>query len=143
MRKATQRSAPRRDAETIERIREVLWPTDDPEQQWTPDTLDRIADIVTTHKSAMVTKSKRLSHAEIRALYGKRAVISRKGLFTLVHLDNPSPAIVRQRRREFDPAKFFCAECPLCSVLKESGVVVFDDSMFDTEDTSPEREKRQ
>jgi hypothetical protein len=121
----------------------VLWPTYDPERQWTPDTLDRIADIVASHKPAMVNKPERLSDAEIRALYGRRAVISRKGLFTLVHLDNPSTAIVRQRRREFDPAKFFCADCPLCSVLKESGVIVFDDSMFDAEETSPEKEKHQ
>jgi hypothetical protein len=112
----------------------VLWPTDDPERQWTPDTLDHIADIVTSHKPAMVNMPERLSDAEIRALYGRRAVISRKGLFTLVHLDNPSTAIVRQRRREFDPAKFFCADCPLCSLLKESGVIVFNESAADGDD---------
>ena len=82
----------------------------------------------------MVKKTKRLSHLEIRALYGEGAVISRKALFTLVHLDNPSPAVVRQRRREFDPAKVFCVDCPLCSLLKASGVIVFDDSVFDGEE---------
>ena len=82
----------------------------------------------------MVKKPKRLSDAEIRALYGKGAVISRKALFTLVHLNNPSPAVIRQRRREFDPGKFFCADCPLCRLQKESGVIVFDESVFDGEE---------
>ena len=130
----TQRSTLQRDAEAIRRIREILWPPDDPERQWTPDTLDRVAEVVTPHKPPVVNKPKRLSAAEIRTLYGKNAVISRKTLFTLVHLDNPSPAAVRQRRREFDPAKFFCPDCPLCSLLKESGVIVFDESVFDGEE---------
>ena len=126
-----QRSTPQRDAEALKRIREILWPHDDPERQWTPDTLNRVAEVVTPHKPPMVNKPKRLSDAEIRALYGKSAVISRKALFTLVHLDNPSPAVVRQRLREFDPAKFLCEDCPLCGLLKESGVIVFDESVFD------------
>jgi hypothetical protein len=74
-----------------------------------------------------------LSNKEIRALYGRNAVISRKGAFTLVHLDRPSKAIIRRRRREFDPAEFFCPDCPLCQLLKRSGVVVFDDSIFEGE----------
>ena len=74
-----------------------------------------------------------LSNKEIRALYGKNAVISRKDSFILVHLDNPSAATVRRRRREFNPKEFFCPECPLCQMLKASGVVVFDDSLFDEE----------
>ena len=69
-----------------------------------------------------------LSNKEIRALYGRKAVVSRKGAFVLVHLDNPSRAKIRRRRAEFDPAQFFCPDCPLCQVLKESGIVVFDDS---------------
>jgi hypothetical protein len=71
-----------------------------------------------------------LSNKEIRALYGRRAVVSRKGSFVLVHLDNPSRATIRRRRAEFDPAKFFCPDCPLCELLKESGVVVFDESVL-------------
>ena len=130
----TQRSTPRRDAEAIKQIRDILWPHDDPERQWTPDTLDRVAEVVTAHKPRMVNKQKRLSDAELRALYGKSAVISRKALFTLVHLDSPSPAAVRQRRREFDPTKFFCADCPLCRLMKESGIIVFDESVFDGEE---------
>ena len=129
----TKRSTPRRDAEALKRIQEILWPHDDPARQWTPDTLDRIAEVVTPHKP-MLNEPKRLSNSEIRALYGRSAVISRKALFTLVHLDNPSPAAVRQRRREFDPDKFFCADCPLCRVLRESGVIVFDESVFDGEE---------
>jgi hypothetical protein len=75
------------------------------------------------------------SNKEIRALYGKNAVISRKGSFTLVHLDNPSASTVRKRKEEFDAKEFFCPECPLCQMLKESGIVVFDDSIFDEETT--------
>jgi hypothetical protein len=74
-----------------------------------------------------------LSNKEIRALYGKNAVISRKGSFALVHLDRPSKAIIRRRRREFDPDEFFCPDCPLCQLLRGSGVVVFDDSIFEGE----------
>jgi len=70
------------------------------------------------------------SNKDIRALYGKEAVISRKGSFILVHLDRPSAATIRRRRREFDPRQVFCTDCPLCQTLKESGVVVFDDSIF-------------
>lgn len=74
-----------------------------------------------------------LSNKEIRALYGKNAVISRKSSFVLVHLDNPSRATVRKRRRDFDPAEFFCPDCPLCQLLRESGIVVFDDSVLEDE----------
>jgi len=72
-----------------------------------------------------------LTIREVRALYGKQAVISRKGPFVLVHLDNPSQALIRRRRREFDPEVHFCADCPLCQILKLGGIVVFDDSVFD------------
>jgi hypothetical protein len=130
----TQRTTPRRDAEAITQIREILWPPDDPERQWTPDTLDRVAEVVAPRNPPMVNKPKQLSDAQIRALYGKGAVISRKALFTLVHLDSPSPSAVRQRRREFDPEKFFCADCPLCRLVKESGVIVFDEAVFDGEE---------
>ena len=75
-----------------------------------------------------------VSTKEIRALYGQTAVISRKGSFTLVHLDRPSRATIRKRRREFNPEEFFCADCPLCQLLKKSGIVVFDDTLFEEED---------
>jgi hypothetical protein len=78
------------------------------------------------------------SNKDIRALYGNDAIISRKGSFLLVHLDRPSAATVRRRRREFDPELVFCADCPLCQVLKQSGVVVFDDSIFDEEEVAVE-----
>ena len=71
------------------------------------------------------------SNKEIRALYGSKAVISRKGAFVLVHLDRPSAGTIRKRIREFSPKTFFCADCPLCQMLKESGVVLFDDSIFE------------
>ena len=77
-----------------------------------------------------------LSNKEIRALYGPKAIIFRKGAFVLVHLDEPSRATVRRRRSEFDPAEFFCPDCPLCEVLKESGIIVFDESIFDEETMS-------
>ena len=74
------------------------------------------------------------SNKAIRALYGSEAVISRKGAFILVHLDHPSAATIRRRRREFDPRQVFCPDCPLCQMLKESGVVVYDDSIFSEEE---------
>ena len=130
----TQRSSARRDADAIEPVREILWPRDDPERQWTPDTLDRIAEVVMPSGRPAVNKPKRVSDADIRILYGKNAVISRKATFTFVHLDNPSPEVVRRRRREFDPATFFCGDCPLCELMKESDVIVFDESVIEGED---------
>ena len=130
----TQRSSTRQDAATIKRVREILWPHDDPERQWTPGTLDDIAEVVMPKGPPVMNKPKRVSDAEVRALYGQNAVISRKAGFTLVHLDNPSPEVVRRRRHEFDPATFFCVDCPLCGLMKESGVIVFDESVFDGEE---------
>ena len=75
-----------------------------------------------------------VSTKEIRALYGQTAVVSRKGSFTLVHLDRPSKATIRRRSREFDPEEFFCPDCPLCQLLKKSGIVVFDDTLFEEDD---------
>ena len=75
-----------------------------------------------------------LSNKEVRALYGPKAVVSRKGAFILVHLDGPSKDTMRKRRKEFDPARFFCPDCPLCQLLKKSGIVVFDDSIFEDDE---------
>jgi len=130
----TRRSSTRRDADAIERVREILWPRDDPEQQWTADTLDRVAEVVMRNGQPVVNKPNRVTDAEIHALYGENAVISRKARFTLVHLDSPSLEVVRQRRRDFDPATFFCGDCPLCELMKESGVIVFDESVVDGDD---------
>jgi len=74
------------------------------------------------------------SDEEIFFTYGKNAVISRKGAFVLVHLDRPSPDVVRVRTEEFDPDDYFCADCALCQMVKESGIVVFDDSTFEDDE---------
>jgi len=76
------------------------------------------------------------SKKEIRELYGRNAVISRKGAYFLVHLDQPSRSTIDRRRKEFDPKRFFCADCPLCQLLKQSGIVVFDDSIYDEDQES-------
>jgi len=76
-----------------------------------------------------------LSNREIRALYGRGVVISRKGAFTLVHLDRPSKATIRRRRREFDPVEFLCPDGPLCQLLKKSAVGSFDDSIYESDDS--------
>ena len=68
-----------------------------------------------------------ISKKEIRLLFGQDAIISRKGLFVLVHLDRPSRAVVRARTREFDPDDFFDQDCPICQAQKDGGIVVFDD----------------
>lgn len=75
-----------------------------------------------------------ISDKEIRLLYGKKTVISRKGSFVLVHLDRPSARLIRERTEEFNPETFFCDHCPFCQVVKDSGVLVFDDSIFDEDD---------
>ena len=75
-----------------------------------------------------------LSKGEIALLYGKNAIVSRKGRFTLVHLDRPSRAVVRARTREFDPQEFFEQDCPVCKVIEEGGVVIFDDADYGHEE---------
>jgi len=75
-----------------------------------------------------------LSDEEIIFMYGNHAVISRKGRFTLVHLDRPSADLVRVRTETFDPDEFFKCDCPICELTKEGGVVIFDDSTYDEEE---------
>ena len=70
-----------------------------------------------------------LADDEIRFLYGKTAIITRKGSFILVHLDHPSRGVIRRRTREFNPERFFVDDCPLCQMMKEGGVVVYDEEM--------------
>jgi hypothetical protein len=79
-----------------------------------------------------------LSNKEVRAIYGRHAVISRKDSFVLVHLDSPSPSLVAERTREFDPDEYFCSECPLCQLLRDGGVVVFDDTPMEDDVEFPD-----
>jgi hypothetical protein len=75
-----------------------------------------------------------LSEEEILFIYGKNAVISRKGQFTLIHLDRPSAELVRDRTENFDPKEFFHCDCRICELAKENGVVIFDDSAYEEEE---------
>ena len=75
-----------------------------------------------------------LSDEEILFMYGKNAVISRKGRFTFVHLDRPSADVVRARTENFDPGEFFKCDCKLCDLTKEGGIVIFDDSAYEDEE---------
>ena len=75
------------------------------------------------------------SDEEIFFTYGKDVVISRKNSFVLVHLDRPSPELVKARTREFDPEDFFCSDCALCQMVKDSGIIIFDDSIFEGDDS--------
>jgi hypothetical protein len=75
-----------------------------------------------------------LSDEEILFMYGKNAVISRKGRFTFVHLDRPSRELVLARTREFDPDEFFKCDCSVCALTREGGIVIFDDSAYEDED---------
>ena len=77
-----------------------------------------------------------MSDEELLFMYGEHAVLSRKGAFVLVHLDRPSPELVRLRTTAFNPDEFFCPDCELCQMLKAGGVVVFDDSLFEDEETA-------
>jgi hypothetical protein len=74
------------------------------------------------------------SDEEILLLYGKNAVISRKGRFTFVHLDRPSVDLVRVRTETFDPDEFFKCGCKVCELTREGGVIVFDDSPYEDEE---------
>jgi len=66
------------------------------------------------------------SDESLLAVYGDDATISRIGLFTLVHLDSPSPETVVQRTSEFDPLEFFFDDCELCRAsLDQGGLFVF------------------
>ncbi|HYR88844.1 MAG TPA: hypothetical protein VE422_32505 [Terriglobia bacterium] len=75
-----------------------------------------------------------ISDEELFFLYGKNAVISRKGRFTFVHLDHPSSELVRARTEGFDPDEFFRCDCRICQLTKQGGVVVFDDSGYEDEE---------
>jgi hypothetical protein len=75
-----------------------------------------------------------LSDDEILFMYGKNAVISRKGRFTFVHLDRPSAEVVRLRTDGFDPDEFFLCGCTICELTREGGIVVFDDSAFEDDE---------
>jgi hypothetical protein len=68
-----------------------------------------------------------LSDQEIVLLYGKNVSISRKGNFTLVHLDRPSSELIRFRTENFRPEDYFDDDCWLCRLQKDEGVIVFDD----------------
>ena len=66
------------------------------------------------------------SDENLLAVYGDDATISRIGLFTLIHLDSPSPETVVRRTTEFDPLEFFFDECELCQAsLRQGGHFVF------------------
>ena len=71
----TQRSTAQRDAEAIRRIREILWPHDDPERQWTADTLNRVADgmnsVISTWLRPTTVASPRLNGGRRSELTGQ------------------------------------------------------------------------
>jgi hypothetical protein len=75
-----------------------------------------------------------LSDEEIFFMYGKSAVISRKGSFTLVHLDRPSAELIRCRTEEFDPDDYFEDDCPLCRMLRNGGIIIFDEGFYEDEE---------
>jgi hypothetical protein len=76
-----------------------------------------------------------LSDEEVFLMYGKNVSISRKGSFTLVHLDRPSLELIRHRTEQFRPEDYFDDDCWLCRLQREEGVIVFDDdSSYEDED---------
>ena len=76
-----------------------------------------------------------ISDSELRLVYGKEIAISRKGPFALVHLDRPGPELIRERTEEFNPETFFCEHCPFCQMVKDSGVLIFNDAVFEEDET--------
>ena len=75
-----------------------------------------------------------ISDKELRLIYGKDIAISRKSSFVLVHLDHPAPALIRERTEEFNPETFFCEHCPLCQMVKDSGVLIFNDAIYEEDE---------
>jgi hypothetical protein len=75
-----------------------------------------------------------VSDEEIFFMYGKNVVISRKDQFTFVHLDRPSAQLVRARTANFDPDEYFKCGCEVCQLIREGGVIVFDDSPYEDEE---------
>jgi hypothetical protein len=72
-----------------------------------------------------------MSDEELLFIYGKHAVLSRKGSFVLVHLDGPSAELVQARTDAFEPDEFFSPGCGMCQMLKDGGVIVFNDAIFE------------
>lgn len=78
------------------------------------------------------------SDDELRRVYGDGAVFSRVGVFTLVHLDNPTPETVVRRTTEFDPNEFFVDDCPLCQASRDGGGhFVFAGTVYEDDEESP------
>jgi hypothetical protein len=75
-----------------------------------------------------------ISDKELRLIYGKDIAISSKGLFVLVHLDRPAEELIRERTAEFNPETFFCDHCPFCQMVKDSGVLIFNDAVFEEDE---------
>jgi hypothetical protein len=75
-----------------------------------------------------------ISDKELRLIYGKDIAISRKGPFALVHLDRPSQESIRERTEDFNQETFFCEHCPFCQMVKDSGVLIFNDAIYDEDE---------
>ncbi len=75
-----------------------------------------------------------ISDEEILLLYGKNAVISRKGRFVLVHLDRPSRRLIRARTRQFDPKAYFDPDCGVCQLQMDGGIIIFDDRSYEVDE---------
>ena len=75
-----------------------------------------------------------ISDEEILLLYGKNALISRKGNFVFVHLDRPSRRVIRARTQRFDPDEYFDSDCAVCQLQKEGGIIVFDDRTYEIDE---------
>ena len=82
----------------------------------------------------------RESDENLLAVYGDDATFSRIGLFTLIHLDSPSPETVVRRTSEFDPLEFFFDDCELCQAsLRQGGHFVFASPDGGYPDATPAR----
>ena len=75
-----------------------------------------------------------ISDKELRLIYGKNISISRKGSFVLVHLDRPDAEQIRERTEEFNPESYFCDHCPFCQIVKDSGILIFNDAIFEEDE---------
>jgi hypothetical protein len=51
-----------------------------------------------------------------------------------VHLDRPAASVLHERTLEYDPDTYFCDQCPFCQIVRESGVVIFNDTIFEEDE---------
>ena len=80
---------------------------------------------------------------ELEEQYGPDAVISRIGMFNLIHLDHPTEQEIQRRIETFDPEKLFKSDCQLCQMLQATGGDIVYDEASSLDEATPEDWERE